>query len=175
VTSDDQERLREITDWFEGQGFILAFNEVGGEWAVAAIAPGVRIGVASTGGGASQFEAAAALFEKAQNGQMPGVIVKDEDGNVTIHPPVAGGQQVEDSAVGRDAATVTRHPDFERVLGDFGWTFWFTNKPGGSRSYIIADAKTGEPLKSGKGDMWDDVLLAAITDLYPPSDEGLAG
>jgi hypothetical protein len=114
------------------------------------------------------------LFAKAQEGHVPGVIVQDEAGNVTIHPPAATAR-VEDSAAGTDTATAIRHPEFWRALGDFGWSFWFTNEPDGSRSYLIADATTGDVLKSGKGDGWDDVLLAAITDLYPPSDEGLAG
>jgi len=80
-----------------------------------------------------------------------------------------------DQAAETDRATVIRHPNFETVLGQFGWSFWFTNEPDGSRSFIIMDANSGGVLKSGKGDAWDDVLLAAITDLYPPSDEGLAG
>ena len=71
------------------------------------------------------------------------------------------------------AAPECPRPDHAR--GDFGWSVWFTNEPDGSRTYIITDARTGAVLRHGRQDHWDDVLLAAISDLYPPSDEGLAG
>ena len=61
------------------------------------------------------------------------------------------------------------------VLGDFGWSVWFTNEPNGSRTYIITDARTGDVIRHGRQEHWDDVLLAAISDLYPPSEEGLPG
>jgi hypothetical protein len=61
------------------------------------------------------------------------------------------------------------------VLGDFGWSLWFTNEVDGCRSYNITAAHAGAVLKSGRGDAWDDVLLAAITDLYRLSAEELAG
>ena len=62
-----------------------------------------------------------------------------------------------------------------RVFGDFGWSVWFTNEPDGSHTYVITDAKTGDIIRHGCREHWDDLLLAAITDLYPPSEEGLAG
>ena len=171
MTGEDQERLREITDWFENQGFLLGFDQVGGEWAVAAIPIGVRIGVARTASGATKLDAAEALFKIAQKGEMAGVIAKNAAANTAPTATTAGAE----SAMGIDSTRVGRHPNLDRVLAHFEWSFMFTNQPDGSRSYIIADAKTGDVLRWGKEDQWDDVLLAAITDLYPPSAESLAG
>jgi hypothetical protein len=119
----------------------------------------------------TRVEALEALYASAQNGRVPGVIVTDAAGNVTVHVPVATA----DTGSSVDDATVQRAPNLERVLGDFGWMFVFTNEPDGSRSYVILEARSGEVIRRGREDHWDDVLLAAISDLYPPSAEGLAG
>jgi DNA-binding SARP family transcriptional activator len=60
-----------------------------------------------------------------------------------------------------------------RGFGDFGWSVWFTNEPDGSRSYVLTDVRTGEVIRHGCREHWDDVLLAVISNLYPPSREGL--
>ena len=167
----DQDRADEIRQWFEGQGFHASAHQLGDAWSAVARRHNARIGAAAPAHGLSELQALEALYESAQHGGVPGVIVTDAADNVTLHIPVAGA----DAGSGVDEATVRRAPNLERVLGDFGWTFMFTNEPDGSRSYVILDAATGDFIRHGREDEWDDVLLAAITDLYPPSAEGLAG
>jgi transcriptional activator len=93
--------------------------------------------------------------------------------------PGTVGMRVPTATAATDTNTVagvgTAPNCVSHVLGDFGWAVWFTNEPDGSRTYIITDARTGDVIRHGRQEHWDDVLLAAISDLYPPSNEGLPG
>lgn len=168
----DQDRADEIRRWFEDQGFHAAAHQLADAWSAVAMPHNARIGTAAPAHGLTELQALEALYETAQRGGVPGVVVTDAAGNITVHAPTAMAGA---AAGGADTAGSARASNLERVLGDFGWTFMFTNEPDGSRSYAILDAHTGDFIRHGREDEWDDVLLAAITDLYPPSAEGLAG
>jgi hypothetical protein len=57
------------------------------------------------------------------------------------------------------------------IATDFGWNIGFAEEPDGSWFWLVADAKTGEPIKSGTASTWQDALIECVEDLVPPSDE----
>ena len=59
----------------------------------------------------------------------------------------------------------------ERVRMDFGYRFAFAGEPDGSYSWAVLTEEC-DVIHSGVADSWDDAKLAAIENLYPPSDEG---
>jgi hypothetical protein len=192
--SNDEARVREIVDWFEQQGFSVYFDEVRGDWFSAwVIPPGVRVGVVPPLFGTTRLAAAENALQAAETGQIAGIVVKDEAGNMTIYAPTAtatvsaparasapsmvGAFVDADLKVTEDARRALRHREaLDRKLGEFGWTLLFTREePDGAYLWVVADVKTGQVIQHGTGDDWEDSKLTAIMQLYPPSDEGLAG
>lgn len=58
-----------------------------------------------------------------------------------------------------------------RLAAEFGWYIGFAAEPDGRIWWGVLGGATGELLQHGHADTWDDARLAAIENLYPPSDE----
>jgi hypothetical protein len=57
------------------------------------------------------------------------------------------------------------------IATDFGWHFGFAQEPDGSWFWLVVDAETDEPIKSGTAPTWQDALIDCVKDLAPPSAE----
>jgi hypothetical protein len=55
-----------------------------------------------------------------------------------------------------------------KTATDFGWHFGFAQEPNGSWFWLVSDAETEEPLKSGTASDWQDALIDCVKDLVPP-------
>lgn len=59
----------------------------------------------------------------------------------------------------------------ERRTDAFGWLLSFAHEPDGSFSWWVRHERTGETIRSGCAETWDDARLAAVVELVPPSGE----
>jgi hypothetical protein len=55
-----------------------------------------------------------------------------------------------------------------KIATDFGWHFGFAQEPDGSWFWLVLDADTDEPIKSGSAQSWQDALIDCVKDLVPP-------
>jgi hypothetical protein len=178
VTDQDAERqIASIAQWFKELGVLLAFDQLGESWIAMMMPEHQRLGSAPAAHGDTKLEAAENARAVYEGRARPGTIEQSASGDVTIHVPVAevtaqaGAVTIEvtDAATAADSAEVIRKAE-DRLL-EFGWLLGFAREPDGSYSWLVSDENTGDALKSGTADTWDDAKLAAIIDLLPPSGE----
>jgi hypothetical protein len=63
-------------------------------------------------------------------------------------------------------------------LGAYGWTVAFVDEPDQTRSWFVLNMDGSTILQQGRtspGEDWQDAVLDAVSNLYPPSPEGRAG
>ena len=180
---DEQDRLAQIEQWFGDQGFDLFFDEAPGGrgWLALVTARETRIGNGVMADGATKLDAAEAVLQWAKDGDVPGVIVADSVGNVTIHPPTATGTaespldhvlHIADEVTVTDEIPVdTQREELADKLATFGWRIQFAEKPGGGYLIFVLDADTHEPIQTAEAEDWDDARLESIMRLLPPSRE----
>jgi hypothetical protein len=120
------------------------------------------------GGNVVFLDVTDAGFEDANRARLWGAMQRGESPPITVM--IVGEAP--------DIEEVETPPDIEaererlaKIATDFGWHIGFSQEPNGSWFWLVTDAETDEPLKSGTASNWQDALVDCVEDLIPPNPE----
>jgi hypothetical protein len=176
-----ERRLRELEAWFDSHGLALDFvQQKGGSWFALVSMKDQRVGSGVVGAGSTRVEAAEDAARRSKpldDSQDVTVVAATAEahatatpGTVVISPSgIPSGEAV--GTPGIDGFDEAAREKLETVATDFGWLIRFAKEPDGGFFWLVLDGTTGETIKGGSADTWDDARLAVIEDIYPPSDE----
>jgi hypothetical protein len=171
LPEDELRQLEEIDEWFRQRGYVLSFDVDPDGWRFVAVVmkDGVRVGAdVPWGTGSTQLEAAEEAREE--------FLASFSEVTSKVEMPFESGASHGISAAGGIASEETfsipgvERDRLEKVASEFGWYIGFVREPDGRFRWFVFD-ENREPLKHGIATEWDDALLQAITDIYPPSGE----
>jgi len=108
-------------------------------------------------------------FDEASRVRLAGAMHEKVAEPVTV---VGVGTQTLLEEIVTSAEAEAEHARLVALATDFGWRFGFAQEPDGSWFWLVADAETDEPLKSGKAPDWQDALIESVQDLVPPHTDG---
>lgn len=162
-----ERRILEIERLLDDRGIIMRLeeDEEHDRWMALIIPKALRVGTTDIVLGKTRLEAsesALVLFENYPAAALGG-------NKRTLPSVVSAG--VGSGEADPFAEVEEERRQLEEVLTDFGWRIAFTAEPDGSYFWLVLDIETGEPIKGGTAESWDDALLAAIEGLKPLSGE----
>jgi hypothetical protein len=104
-------------------------------------------------------------FDAASRLRLSGAMHRSESPAVTI---MVVGQEADVEEVETPADIEAERERLTKIATDFGWRFGFAQEPDGSWFWLVTDAETDEPIKSGTASNWQDALIDCVKDLVPP-------
>ena len=188
----DGNTATELDQWFQGRGYLLAFEHDGDVVRAVVMYANVVAGAAlAIGEGATRDAAAQAAFGAFQAALEPVISVAsmpyettktigpavetDTAGRITPGKAARITPAVETDTAGRftpqPPGLTTLSPELVRRLGGMHAHVAALPNSDGTWRWYLASADTHEILQSGVADDLDDAKLAAIIDAFPPSEE----
>jgi hypothetical protein len=114
------------------------------------------------------FDLTKAGFEESTRLRLSGEMQRSESPPVTV---MVAGEEATVEAIATPPDIAAERERLTTIATDFGWHIGFAEEPDGSWFWLVLEAATDEPIKSGTASTWDDARIALIEELMPPSGE----